>query len=54
LPDGAVLNEQMLLAGLAVADDRWPHRHDDRYRLLQLQAQRERVGRWSGDAPAGR
>ena len=46
LPDGSVLNERLLLEGLATADDRWPHRHLERYRLLELQAKRQRRGLW--------
>lgn len=41
------LNERLLLAGLARADNRWSHRHVQRYALLELQAQREGKGLWS-------
>lgn len=44
--DGSTLNERLLLAGLARADDRWSHRWIERYALLELQAQRERRGIW--------
>lgn len=47
LPDGTMLNEQLLLAGLARADDRWPHQFAERFAMLELQARRERVGLWT-------
>ncbi|MEM1098134.1 MAG: thermonuclease family protein [Planctomycetota bacterium] len=47
LPDGGLLAERLILAGLARADDRWPHRHLDRFALLEQQARRDRVGLWS-------
>lgn len=46
LPDGVVLNEALLAAGLAEAEDRWPHRHLERYELIELQARREKAGLW--------
>jgi micrococcal nuclease len=46
LPDGVVLNEAIISAGLSEADDRWPHRHVERYDLLEKQAQRDGVGLW--------
>lgn len=47
LPDGRMLNEQLLLAGLAKADDRWPHQHLDRFALMQEQARKNHVGLWA-------
>jgi endonuclease YncB( thermonuclease family) len=47
LPDGTSLNERLLSAGLAKADDRWPHEHSERYAMLEKQAQHDRVGLWS-------
>lgn len=47
LPDGARLNERLLEAGLAAADDRWPHRHVERYELLEQQARFEKLGLWA-------
>ncbi|MEM8781283.1 MAG: thermonuclease family protein [Planctomycetota bacterium] len=47
LPDGGLLAERLILAGLARADDRWPHRHAERFALLEQQARRDRVGLWS-------
>ena len=47
LPDGTMLNEQLLIAGLARADDRFSHRFLERFALLELQAKRERVGLWA-------
>lgn len=55
LPDGTWLNEHLLVRGMARADDRWPHRHLDRYALLEQQARRDRLGIWSdpaGERPA--
>jgi len=46
LPDGRVLNELLLTAGLAVHDSHFAHRDLDRYRLLQEQAQFDRIGIW--------
>lgn len=48
LPDGGLLAERLLLAGFARADDRWPHRHLERFALLERQARRDGVGLWSG------
>ncbi|MEM1446243.1 MAG: thermonuclease family protein [Planctomycetota bacterium] len=47
LPDGGLLADRLILAGLARADDRWPHRHLERFALLEQQARRDRVGVWS-------
>ncbi len=47
LPDGTLLADRLLTAGLAEADDRWPHRHAERFGLLQRQAKRDAVGVWS-------
>lgn len=46
LPDGTRLNELLLTHGLATADNRWPHRHAERYDLLEQQARFEKVGLW--------
>ena len=46
LPDGKLLNEEMLAAGLARADSRWPHRNSDRFKLIEAQARRDRLGLW--------
>ena len=46
LPDGRVLNEVILLAGLARVDDRWSHRQMDRYDLLETSARKNRRGLW--------
>lgn len=48
LPEGAVLNEQLLVAGMARADGRFPHRWSQRYELLEKQARYDRVGLWAG------
>lgn len=47
LPGGGQLAERLILTGLARADDRWPHRHLERFALLEQQARRDRVGLWS-------
>ena len=47
LPDGTVLNERLLAAGLARADDRFEHEHLRRYALLEKQAQIDQVGLWA-------
>jgi len=47
LPDGTVLNERLLAAGLARADDQFEHGHLRRYALLQQQAQIDQVGLWA-------
>jgi endonuclease YncB( thermonuclease family) len=47
LPDGTSLNERLLAAGLAKADDRWPHEQSERYAMLDKQAQHDRIGVWS-------
>jgi len=51
LPDGTVLNEELLIRGLARFDDRWPHEHLERYRLLEEQARKDGVHLW-GEAAA--
>ena len=53
LPDGLVLNEQLLIVGLAKADERpddprFAHRDAKRYQLLEHQARLDRVGLWAG------
>lgn len=47
LPDGTVLNEALLEAGLARADDRWPHIHLVRYAQVEHAARRRGIGLWS-------
>ena len=47
LPDGSSLNEALLAAGLARADDRWPHSLVGRYAQLERAARREGLGIWS-------
>jgi len=49
LPDGSSLNEQLILAGLATADERFPHEQVDRYRLLEAQARHDGRGLWAED-----
>jgi len=44
--DGRMLNEELILRGLARADDRWSHRHIDRFASLQKQAKTAGLGIW--------
>ncbi len=48
LPDGTLLNEALLSAGLARADDRWSHRHIKRFEALERDARGQGVGLWGG------
>jgi micrococcal nuclease len=47
LIDGRSLNEALLEAGLATADDRWPHSRLVRYAQLERTARTKRLGVWS-------
>lgn len=47
LPDGSSLNEQLVVEGLAEADDRWQHPKLERFELLEKQARSDRVGMWA-------
>ncbi len=47
LPDGSMLNELLLIEGLARADTAWSHRHSDRFDLLQRQARSDKRGLWA-------
>jgi micrococcal nuclease len=47
LPDGTLLNEQLLVAGLATADSRWSHTHMDRFALIERQAKHDGAGMWA-------
>jgi micrococcal nuclease len=47
LPDGADLGESLLHAGLARADDRWPHARLGRYDRAEGEARERGVGIWS-------
>lgn len=46
LADGAVLNEQLLAAGLADLDHRYTHRQMERYSRLCEQARHDQKGQW--------
>lgn len=52
LPDGTMLNETLLVEGLARADERWEHRHVERFSLLERQARFDERGLWRSDPPA--
>lgn len=47
LADGTSLNEALLAAGLARADDRWSHSQVGRYAQVERVARREGLGLWS-------
>jgi len=47
LPDRKRLNEELLLNGLAKADDRWPHTLLVRYAQAEITARRGKAGLWS-------
>lgn len=53
LEDGTMLNEQLLLAGLAKTDGRFVHQHLQRFEMLEQQAQFNRVGMWAGKESNG-
>lgn len=46
LEDGRMLNEQLLLKGLAKVDRRFVHDQSHRFEVLEQQAQFDRVGIW--------
>jgi endonuclease YncB( thermonuclease family) len=52
LSDGQSLNELVLQAGLARADDRWPHQSLVRFAQLEAAAKRAGVGIWSSAPPS--
>lgn len=47
LPDGTLLNRELLAAGMARADDRWPHARLRQYEQAELIARRASIGVWS-------
>jgi endonuclease YncB( thermonuclease family) len=47
LPEGGDLGAALLQAGLARADDRWPHARLDWYDRIERRARHEGVGIWS-------
>ncbi len=49
LEDGRSLNENLLDAGLAWIDDRWPHSRLSRYAQVERSARQRAVGLWSSD-----
>jgi micrococcal nuclease len=51
LEDGRSLNEQLLEAGLAKADDRWPHGKLVRHAQLDMAARRRGAGVWHKSNP---
>lgn len=46
LPGGRCLNQELLQAGLARADDRWPHMMITRYAQIEYAAKRKGIGMW--------
>ena len=51
LPDGTMLNEQLIIQGLGYADERFDHILKDRFQQLQKQAQRQKKGLWHNAQP---
>lgn len=47
LTGGRSVNEELLSAGLAKADDRWPHSMLVRYAQVETNAKRRKLGVWS-------
>jgi len=47
LPDGTVVNEALLLEGMAKYDARFPHQQLERYELLEKQARFDKKGMWA-------
>ena len=47
LPDGSLLNEQLLAHGLARADERFDHRLRERFAMIEYQARHDRIGLWT-------
>lgn len=47
VPGGEVLNERLILAGLAQADGRFSHNDAELYEGLEFRARQARVGMWS-------
>lgn len=52
LPDGKILNEQLLTVGLARVDNRFSHRWMQRFEFVQEQARHEGVGLWTRNSVA--
>ncbi len=50
LPDGVMLNETLIIEGLALADDRWNHRHLEDFSLLEREAKKAGNGLWGESA----
>jgi len=46
LDDGRILNEELIVNGLAYADLRFPHSQYDRYLRLQQEAMEQKAGLW--------
>lgn len=46
LPDGTLLNEVLIRAGLSRADDRWSHRHVTRFDAVEREARQAGRGLW--------
>lgn len=46
LPDGRILNEELLINGFAYADTRFPHSYLQKYVQLQQKAKESKVGLW--------
>jgi len=51
LPDGRILNEELISNGFAYADPRFPHNFKKKYMQLQEKAKEEKVGLWKEVKP---
>ncbi len=49
IPGQGSLNLALLEAGLATAEDRWPHKHLQRYAKAQRSAQQDKIGLWASN-----
>lgn len=47
LPDGRMLNAELIKSGLSKHDDRWSHDHAQAYDELEQQARKDRLGFWA-------
>jgi endonuclease YncB( thermonuclease family) len=51
MPDGRILNEQLLADGYAYADTRFRHSHFHKYRQLEASARAVKAGLWAKVSP---
>ena len=53
LPDGSLLNQELIARGLAYADRRWEYAYRSPFMQLEAAASKRRVGLWADDAHEG-